>query len=139
MKNRRQAFTLVEMMAVVVIIAILTAVIGPRFFGQLSKTEIVRAEKDIETIKQQVTLYRFDTNKFPEELSDLMREPDDAKGWNGPYIENKNGLKDPWGKDYQYRVPGQDGREFDIWSNGPDGQEGGEGDAADITSWSEEE
>ena len=66
-------------------------------------------------------------------MKDLVREPDDIKGWAGPYIDKK--LKDPWDKNYEYRSPGNDNREFDIWSLGRDGQEGGEGLDADIVSW----
>ncbi len=133
-RTNANGFTLVEMMAVVVIIAILAAVIAPRFFGQVNRAQLVRAKKDIETLKQQVTMYKFHTNQFPTELRDLVVEPDDAKGWNGPYLEKKN-FRDPWDNDYQYEVPGKDGRDFDIWSLGQDGKEGGEGADADITSW----
>ena len=138
MERRKQAFTLVEMMAVVVIIAILAAVIGPRFFGQVNKAQIVRAQKDIETLKQAVTLYKFHTNRFPAELIDLVTEPDDVTGWTGPYLEKKS-FKDPWDNKYQYRAPGMNDRDFDIWCYGQDGQEGGEGLDADITSWEEDE
>ncbi len=139
MKTRRlQAFTLLEMMAVVVIIAILAAVIGPKFFGQVNKAQTVRATKDIETLKQAVTLYKFHTNKFPEELRDLVVEPDDVNGWGGPYLEKK-AFRDPWDNDYNYQMPGGNDREFDIWSYGQDGREGGEGMNADIRSWEEED
>lgn len=138
MENRKRAFTLIEMMAVVVIIAILAAVVAPKFFGQVGKAQKVRVERDIETIKQAITLYRFDTNRFPEELRDLVRQPDDLNGWNGPYLEKK-GFRDPWDNEYEYRQPGLDGREFDIWSYGQDGKEGGEGQDVDITSWDDEE
>jgi len=134
----KRAFTLVEMMAVVVIIAILAAVIAPRFFGQVNKAQVTRVQKDIETLKQQVIMYKFHTNEFPRELRDLYSEPDGVKGWNGPYLE-KRGIRDPWDNDYQYRVPGLDGRDFDIWSFGQDGKDGGEGMDADIVSWEEDE
>lgn len=136
--RKSKAFTLVEMMAVVVIIGILAAVVAPRFFGQVNKAQVVRAQRDIETIKQAITLYKFHTNKFPEDLKDLVREPDHVRGWSGPYLEKK-GFRDPWEIEYQYRVPGLDDRDFDIWSYGQDEKEGGEGMDADITSWSDEE
>ena len=136
-ERRKQAFTLVEMMAVVVIIGILAAVIAPKFFGQVNKAQVTAAKQDIENLKKAVTLYRFDTNRFPEELRDLLKEPDGVRGWNGPYLEKLP--RDPWGNDYEYISPGRDDREFDIWSYGQDEKEGGEKMATDIISWEEEE
>ncbi|CAM2067585.1 type II secretion system major pseudopilin GspG [Sulfidibacter corallicola] len=135
--RKRRAFTLVEMMAVVVIIGILAAVIAPKFFGQVTSAQRRAAEADIKTLKQQITLFRFDHNRFPEGLEDLAKEPDNVKNWK-PYIERK-ALRDPWGNPYEYRTPGDESREFDIWSLGADGKEGGEGDDADIKSWEDED
>ncbi len=135
--RKTRAFTLVEMMAVVVIIGILAAVIAPKFFDQVNEAQIVRARQDIEALKKAATFFKFHTNKFPEELRDLVREPDNARGWKGPYIERLP--RDPWDNEYQFRSPGNDGREFDIWSLGQDEKEGGEGMDADITSWVEDE
>ena len=137
-QRRYKAFTLIEMMAVVVIIGILAAVVAPKFFGQVDRAKVVRVSKDIDTIKQAITLYRFNTGQWPEELRDLAKEPDGVTGWNGPYVENGK-FRDPWDNKYEYRLPGNDGRDFDIWSYGQDGKEGGEGDDADITSWSDDE
>ena len=83
-------------------------------------------------------MYRLDTNKFPADLKDLQRNNDDVKGWRGPYLK-KPSIKDPWDNSYQYQVPGQDNRDFDVWSLGADGQEGGEGLDSDIVSWDTEE
>ena len=137
MKSNKQAFTLIEMMAVVVIIGILAAVIGPKLFNRVDEAQIVAARQTIATIEKQITIYRFNTNKLPESLRDLVKEPDNVKGWNGPYLDRTP--KDPWGNEFEYRVPGNDDRSFDIWSYGADEQEGGEKNDADITSWHEEE
>ena len=134
---KQRAFTLIEMMAVVVIIGILAAVIGPKIFKNVEETQRTRAHQDIENLKKSITLFRFNTNKLPEELRDLVKEPDGVRGWKGPYMERLP--KDPWENSYEYRVPGNDGRDFDIWSLGPDGREGGEGNDADITSWVEDD
>lgn len=140
--RRRKAiargFTLVEMMAVVVIIAILAAIIGPRIFSQVNKTQQVRAKQDIEAISRAISMFRLDTNQFPQDLKELQRNENDLKGWRGPYLK-KASIKDPWDNNYQYITPGQDNRDFDIWSTGADGTEGGEGLNSDITSWDTEE
>lgn len=138
MNTRRaaQGFTLVEMMAVVVIIGLLAAVIAPKFFNQVDNARRTTAKQEIVTISDAITMYRFDTNKFPEELRDLRVDPD-VKGWNGPYIQKK--AIDPWDAEYQYRVPGNDDREFDLFSYGADGEEGGEGSNEDILSWEKED
>lgn len=133
----RRGFTLVEMMAVVVIIGILAAVIAPKFFNQVSGAQRTAALRDIKTLESQVTMFRFEHKNFPEELMDLAVEPNNVKNFK-PYVE-KSALKDPWDNPYQYRVPGESGREFEIWSLGADGKEGGEGDAADIKGWDEED
>ena len=135
---RVRAFTLIEMMAVVIIIGLLAVAIGPKFFGQVNKAQVTRAQKDIETLTSAVTLYKFNTGQFPSDLQDLLSEPSEVSGWAGPYLNKKGGIKDPWDKRYEYVVPGRDGREFDIWSYGQDGIEGGEGMNADITSWEDE-
>jgi len=137
-KAMTRGFTLVEMMAVVVIIAILAAVIGPRIFSQVNKTQQVRAKQDIEAISRAISMFRLDTNQFPQDLRELQRNENDLKGWRGPYLK-KSSIKDPWDHNYQYISPGRDNRDFDIWSTGADGVEGGEGLDADITNWDDEE
>jgi len=131
--SRKRAFTLVEMMAVVVIIGILAAVIAPKFFSQVGVAQEVRAKRDISSIKDAVTMFRFHTNKFPTELREL-NDGQDIKGWKGPYLDKKK-PRDPWDTEYRYSVPGQGDREFDIVSMGPDGQEGTDDD---VNSWEED-
>ena len=97
------------------------------------------AKNDIEALSSAVTLYRLDTNRFPEQLRDLVDEPEDVSNWNGPYLDKKRTPRDPWDNEYEFRAPGENGRDFDIWSFGEDGQEGGEGLAADIISWEGED
>jgi len=132
----RRGFTLVEMMAVVVIIGLLAAVIAPNFFNQVNKTQVTKAKQDIEAINNAITMFRFDTNRLPEDLRDLYKDPE-IRGWNGPYLKKKS--VDPWDNDYQYRVPGLNDREYDLFSYGADGQEDGEGLNADIVSWETED
>jgi general secretion pathway protein G len=80
-----------------------------------------------------VESFYLDTGATPDALEHLVNEPGNVVGWNGPYIKNSI-LKDPWGREYQFRSPGQHG-DFDVYSYGDDGQQGGEGKNADITSW----
>ncbi len=137
-QNRRErAFTLVEMMAVVVIIGLLAAVIGPKIFKNVGTAQQTAAKQEINTIMQAVTMYRFSTNKLPQDLRDLYKEPDGVKGWNGPYLDKK--ARDPWDEDYQYQQPGGNDREYDVFSYGADQAEGGEGLDADIVSWEEDD
>lgn len=132
-----KAFTLVEMMAVVVIIGILAAFIAPKFFGQVDTAKITAAKTDIKKIEQAIQLYRMETGQMPEKIRDLVREPEDIRGWNGPYLDRE--LKDPWGNKYEFSVPGNDGRDYEIVCYGQDGREGGEKAAKDIKSWDEDE
>lgn len=80
-----------------------------------------------------VESFYLDTGTTPDSLAELVDEPGNVAGWNGPYIK-RSILNDPWGREYQYRSPGEHG-DFDIFSYGADGQMGGEGKNADITSW----
>jgi len=132
-----EAFTLVEMMAVVVIIGILAAFIAPKFFSQVDTAKVTAAKTDIKKIEQAIQLYRMETGQMPEKIRDLVREPEEIRGWNGPYLDKE--LKDPWGNKYEFTVPGNDGRDYEIICYGQDGREGGEKAAKDIKSWDEEE
>lgn len=134
--KKTKAFTLIEMMAVVVIIGILAAVIGPRVFNNVTETQKVRAEQDIANLKKAVVFFRLHTNKLPQDLRELVKDPD-IKGWRGPYMERLP--KDPWDNNYEFRAPGNDNRDFDIWTLGADNREGGEGENQDIQSWVDEE
>lgn len=78
--------------------------------------------------------YRLDTFKYPNSLDGLLKNTVNSPRWDGPYW--KPGIpKDPWGNDYQYKKPGREGRDYDLYSFGADGREGGEGDNADIHAW----
>jgi len=132
-----KAFTLVEMMAVVVIIGILAAFIAPKFFSQVDVAKVTAAKTDIKKIEQAIQLYRMETGQMPEKLRDLVKEPEDLRGWNGPYLDKEP--KDPWDNRYEFTVPGNEGRPYEIVCYGMDGREGGEKTNADIKSWDEDD
>ena len=141
MKTQKQirslrAFTLIEMLVVILILSILAALIIPRLVGRTSDAKIAKAKSDIATLSSLLQQYRLDNDKYPtteEGLDALRTQPSDAPHWKGPYTEKDISL-DPWGNAYVYQAPGPDGQDFLITSYGSDGAPGGEGDAADITS-----
>lgn len=133
MKERQKGFTLVELLLVLVILALIGTVVLPSIIGQAEGAKVKAASSQISRLGMSVEAYYLDTGSTPDSLDALVNEPSGVNGWNGPYVKSSL-LKDPWGKDYQFRSPGEHG-EFDIFSYGADGQSGGEGKNADITSW----
>lgn len=126
-------FTLVELLLVLVILALIGGLVLPGIIGRAEGAKIKAASSQIDRISMGVESYYLDTGSQPNSLDALVNEPGDADGWNGPYVKASI-LKDPWGRDYEFRSPGDHG-DFDIISYGADGQPGGEDNNADITSW----
>ena len=131
-----RGFTLLELLVVIVIIGLLAAYVGPKYFSQLGKSEVTVAKAQIEAFDKSLDTYRLDVGRYPsaeEGLNALMAAPPSAGAkWNRPYLK-KGVPQDPWGRPYQYRSPGSKG-EYEILSLGKDGQPGGTGDNADISS-----
>ena len=133
---RRRGFTLLELLVVMVIIGLLAGYVGPKFFGQIGKSEVKAARAQIDALQKSLDQYRLDVGRYPsteQGLAVLVSKPADEPKWAGPYLA-KALPKDPWGHDYQYRAPGEHG-EYDLLSFGKDGRAGGEGEDADLTSW----
>ncbi len=135
LKGRRseEGFTLIELIVVLVILGLLAAVVAPNVYKKLAKGKDQIAKIQIAEFEGALQMYSFDVGRFPdssEGLEALVRNPGNFDAWNGPYLA-KELPKDPWGRPYVYRHPGMHG-EFDIFSYGADGIEGGEDD---ICSW----
>lgn len=138
-----RGFTLIEIMVVVVIIGLLAAVILPKVFGNVAKAQKAKAKADIQGMETALTMYKLDNFKYPSTdlgLAALVQRPNDptVRNWReGGYINRIN--NDPWGNPYIYVFPGTHGQDFDLYSLGADGQEGGEGENADIGNWNLEQ
>ena len=133
---RSSGFTLLELLVVLVIIGLLAGIVGPKFFKQLGKSEVKTARAQIDSLGKALDQYRLDMGHYPsteQGLSALWTKPADEPKWAGPYL-SKAPPKDPWGRDYIYRCPGQHG-DYDLSSLGKDGREGGTAEDEDITSW----
>jgi general secretion pathway protein G len=129
-------FTLVELLVMLSILALLAALVGPRVLGYIGSSKVKTAKIQIESISAALQLYRIDMGRYPttsEGLRALVQPSGSAASWNGPYLVKRELPRDPWGRDYQYRSPGQNG-DFDIFSLGADNQPGGTGENADITN-----
>ena len=132
-----RGFTLIELLVVVIILGLLAALVGPRFFGRVGQAKQAAAKVQIESLGTALDQFKLDTSRYPttqESLQALDANPGNLAGWEGPYLK-KDVPRDPWGNPYQYKSPGDHG-EYDLWSNGADNAPGGEGEAVDVTSWS---
>ena len=138
-RARSRAFTLIEVMVVVAILAVLAALIVPKVMSRPDEARVVAARQDIASLLQALKLYRLDNLRYPtteQGLAALVTRPTLAPVpsiWKpGGYLERLP--RDPWGHAYQYLSPGLHG-EIDVFSFGADGAAGGEGFDADIGSW----
>ncbi|MCD6417141.1 MAG: type II secretion system major pseudopilin GspG [Planctomycetes bacterium] len=133
--DRTSAFTLIELLLVLVILTVLAGVVVPKFVKRSEQARVTAARTDIAMLELCLDAYEIDTGRFPstqQGLEALVKDPGDVQNWRGSYI--KRGLpKDPWGKPYVYKYPGEHNDDgYDLYSLGPDGQSGG-GD--DIVNW----
>lgn len=142
-RAHQAGFTLVEIMVVVIIIGLLAGIVVPNVMDNLDKANVQKARADFSSLQTALKLYRIDNFNYPtteqglEALvtkSSIAPVPRNFK--TSGYIDNLN--KDPWGNDYQYMSPADDGREYDIYSLGADGVSGGEGQNADVSVWDEQ-
>ena len=132
----KKGFTFIELMLVLIILGILATMVAPRLVGRGKEARINAAKSDVRAgLASALDLYELDNGVYPEKLEYLLKDPGESKApnWNGPYLKHRP--VDPWGREYNYRLPGQHNNDYDLYSYGADGVEGG-GD--DVTNWEEE-
>jgi len=141
MKNKK-GFTLIEIMVVVIILGLLAGIVLPKILGREEEAKVSAAKVQIKSIESALDGFKLDNGFYPttdQGLSALIKKPEVGRipdKWNeGGYLKPARIPKDPWGKDYLYFSPGNEGREYEIVSYGPDNEQGGEGKNADIESW----
>jgi len=133
--QRERGFTLMEMIAVIIVIGLVAAFVAPRIIGQSDVARARLAVTGISDLGGKLELFKLDAGRYPntsEGLKALVTNPGSTTNWNGPYA-NEAQIKDPWGNPYTYTSPGQKGP-YEIKSLGADGKEGGEGPDKDITN-----
>ncbi|SDB55676.1 general secretion pathway protein G [Desulfonatronum thiosulfatophilum] len=135
-------FSLIELMIVVVILGLMATLLVPRIMDRPEEARAAKARVDIRTMESALRLYRLDNGVYPtteQGLAALITKPERGAPLRnyrpGGYLEASSVPRDPWGNEYRYRSPGQQGRDYEITSLGSDGKEGGSGFARDINSW----
>src|ERR1700756_3846216 len=135
-KSGEAGFTLVEMLVVITIIGLIMGLIGPRVLNYLSESKVKAAKIQLQSFGSALDLFYLDAGRFPsteEGLTALVQRTPGVAAWNGPYLKGGNVPSDPWNHPYIYRSPGERSP-YEIMSYGSDGQEGGTGGAADIST-----
>lgn len=132
-----RGFTLVELLVVMVILGLLAGLVGPRVMKHIGTSKTKAAFLQIEELGTALETYRLEVDAYPtteQGLAALVARPAGVDKWNGPYLRKPALPKDPWGREYRYRNPGQHGA-FDLYTLGADDAEGGDGENADVVSW----
>jgi general secretion pathway protein G len=139
--TNKRGFTLIEIMVVIVILALLAALVGPKIMGRTDDAKVQTTKTQIRNLESALKLYKLDNGVYPsteQGLNSLVTAPTVGvlpKNFKeGGYLESKNVPKDGWGNDFLYVSPGEHG-DYDLYSYGADGAKGGDGKNADISSW----
>lgn len=135
MTRNQRGFTLIELLVVMAIIGFLAALVGPNLIQKVGSSKQKAAKAQISMLGTALDAYRLDVGSYPSTQLGLeaLRKNPGADTWDGPYMP-KEIPPDPWGRPYVYRSPGEHG-DYDLFSLGADGQDGGEGENADVLSW----
>ena len=134
---RSAGFTLLELLVVMVIIGLLAGIVAPRYFAQVGKSQVKAVKAQVDGLDKALEQYRIDVGHLPtneQGLAALQLQPSGEQNWAGPYLKKDVPL-DPWGNPYNYVVPGTHNNDYDLWSWGRDGKQGGTGEDADIGNW----
>jgi general secretion pathway protein G len=135
--SKNQGFTLLELLVVLAILGLLTAVVGPQVMKYLGSSKSQAARIQSKNIAAGLELFKLDFGRYPsaeEGLAALVKAPASDPAWNGPYMPDAAALKDPWGKPYIFKAPGDHG-DVDVYSLGSDGLPNGTGEAKDAGNW----
>jgi general secretion pathway protein G len=137
-KYIRKGFTMVELMAILVIIGLLAAVVATNVIGKIDRAKVATTEASLKMLDSAVTQFMMDTGRFPTEdeaLTVLVEQPPDVENWEpGGYLRTTDVPKDGWGNEFDYILYPESGKPFVIISYGADGQDGGEGYDEDLYS-----
>ena len=136
-RTTQSGFTLLELLVVMVIIGLLAGFVAPRYFAQVGKSQVKATRAQIVALTNALDQYRIDVGHLPtneQGLAALQLQPSGEQNWAGPYLKKDVPL-DPWGSAYNYVVPGTHNNDYDLWSWGRDGKQGGTGEDADIGNW----
>lgn len=135
-EDREAGFTLLELLVVLAILGLLIGLVAPRALNLLGSSKEKIARIDVERLAANLDIYKLDVGTYPttdQGLQALIRRPQGAERWNGPYLKGDKLPEDPWGHPFGYRSPSQrPGHDYDLYSLGPSGQAGGTGDNAPI-------
>ncbi|MEN9559598.1 MAG: hypothetical protein RLZZ502_809 [Pseudomonadota bacterium] len=135
---RQAGFTMIELLAVLAILAIVITLVSGNFAEKGDQAKAKAAKIEIEQMGQALDLFKLEVGRYPnsnEGLQALITAPGGVSNWSGPYLKKAGAVpKDPWNNEYRYLSPGANNRPYDIVSLGADGKEGGEGANKDIVS-----
>lgn len=138
-RKLRRGFSLIELLVVIGIIGLITALVAPQLIGALTTSQVKTTQAQISQLEQALSAFRLDVGRFPttdEGLDALVQQPPGVLVWRGPYLSRRELPTDAWGNAFQYqRPPTRGGMEYDLYSLGADGTLGGEGDDAVIGNW----
>ena len=132
-----QGYSLLELLVVLAILGLIISIAAPRVIGYFETSKSKIAKIQISNLQTSLDMYLLAMHSYPTQeqgLKALIDAPDGVDSWSGPYLTRKDGIVDPWGRPYIYKIPGAHGK-FDISTLGADGKEGGGDEDQDLGSW----